>query len=366
MYDRVPIQLATFLSTNDIPTGTNLLVLGDYLGRIGGYETWTHSELAKTSAERQPKASTPKDGEEVKQASSSKGWKVDAKKNLPGFKELYERSPRQDWYFMFDDDTWVNWPNMLLALENMPENVQYLGNGNVFVGCGGVKKFGEGPVFAHGGSGILLSHSALSKMAANETVYDSCIKKYWDCFAGDIQVALCLDRELGIRIAHPKFKDGNVYTFGADNPFTKRYGWTEDPCKRPITFHHILPQQMQKFYDIQSNFPKHQPITFGDFFQFIHGEKSASFDGSGATSPVGKYYIQPDKGHSWGFLKNEPDAKTLEQCLESCEKNLKCHTFAFNADEKKCHLHRGISMERSQDAKGWTTGIIPAHYVCQK
>lgn len=127
----------------------------------------------------------------------SKGWKLDAKKNIPGFKLLYERYPDVDWYVMIDDDTYMFMDNVLDKLKNYnPNDPHYLGAPTNFIGCDGVKTWGESIYFAHGGSGIIISRGAMLKMIP---IIDSCIKKYDSCWAGDIRTSLCL-RDAGIMV----------------------------------------------------------------------------------------------------------------------------------------------------------------------
>ncbi|KAJ3099692.1 hypothetical protein HDU97_002861 [Phlyctochytrium planicorne] len=137
--------------------------------------------------------------EELIPDKESQGWKRDAHKNLPGFRELYKMYPNADWYLMIDDDTYVFMDNVHTMLSKLdPSHPWYIGNANVFVGCDGVSKFGEGPLFAHGGSGIVMSKAAMKIMLAD---LQACIIKYKDCWAGDVRVALCL-RDLDIFITH--------------------------------------------------------------------------------------------------------------------------------------------------------------------
>ena len=44
---------------------------------------------------------------------NSQGWLTDAHKNLPGFRELYRRFPKAEWYIMIDDDTYLFKHNLL-------------------------------------------------------------------------------------------------------------------------------------------------------------------------------------------------------------------------------------------------------------
>ncbi|ORY37432.1 hypothetical protein BCR33DRAFT_854721 [Rhizoclosmatium globosum] len=120
----------------------------------------------------------------------------DAHKFLPGLRLLYKTYPDMPWYLMIDDDAFV-------FMHSLSEYVKlfshtkpyYIGNMNVFVGCDGVTEFGQGPAFAHGGSGILVSNAAMKKVLDG---VDGCIVKYRDCFFGDVRVALCM-RDVGVK-----------------------------------------------------------------------------------------------------------------------------------------------------------------------
>ena len=67
------------------------------------------------------------------------GWKSDAHKNLPGFKELYKRFPNAKWFIMVDDDTYLIKANLLTVLSKYDHNVpHYFGSATAFVGCDGI------------------------------------------------------------------------------------------------------------------------------------------------------------------------------------------------------------------------------------
>ena len=66
-----------------------------------------------------------------------KGWELDRMKNIPGLVAAWEKYPGKDWYFMVDDDTWVNLHHLaeLLSPLNVSEPL-YLGNRYVISGKG--------------------------------------------------------------------------------------------------------------------------------------------------------------------------------------------------------------------------------------
>jgi hypothetical protein len=77
---------------------------------------------------------------------------------------------------MIDDDSYVFMDNLndFVADYNASEPY-YFGAANTFMGCDGVNRRGESTIFAHGGSGILISRGAMKRL---EPVWDMCIIKY--------------------------------------------------------------------------------------------------------------------------------------------------------------------------------------------
>ena len=97
---------------------------------------------------------------------------------------MYRNFPNAHWYVMIDDDTYLFLDNLEISLKSRNWNEpHYLGVPTYFSGCDGVSKFGDGPFFAHGGSGIIMSRAALKKLVA---IVDECIKKYHDCWGNYI------------------------------------------------------------------------------------------------------------------------------------------------------------------------------------
>eukprot|EP00834_Sanchytrium_tribonematis_P004780 NODE_254_length_11700_cov_0.671580.p4 type:complete len:284 gc:universal NODE_254_length_11700_cov_0.671580:2398-1547(-) len=220
-YDRIPIQLLTFLRNR------NPLIISDFEEGLGEYhvkDMLPDNKKRKTLPEGRHSNSIVTD--EQKPDESSVGWKLDAWKNLPGFKVMKDQFPDTDWHIMIDDDTYLFINNLENHLSTLNSNYKYyLGSPNMFVGCDGVKSFGEGPSFAHGGSGIAMSKTSLSKLVDG---LDKCIEKYSTCWAGDIRTSLCL-RDQGILIDG----DASKGSFHGHPPHKHNY---HNPCERPFTY----------------------------------------------------------------------------------------------------------------------------------
>ncbi|KAJ3057867.1 hypothetical protein HK102_010825, partial [Quaeritorhiza haematococci] len=257
---RLPIQLATFLSH-----ARNVLILSDSNDRseMNGipvfnalninrtlHNTNTNNGRADTSTQ-QPDSNAPGDMQEITPDTDSEGWRLDANKNLPGFRALFNHFPNAEWYIMIDDDSYLFLDNLDELLSPYdPSTPHYIGRANVFKGCDGVTEMGKGPFFAHGGSGIVLSRGSLTRMVAPFTSstggdyqdhISTCIKKYNDCWAGDIRVSLCL-RDLGILLT-------TFTSFNGGSP-NNNYAFPRDPCDRPVTFHHLPPNQISALWEV--------------------------------------------------------------------------------------------------------------------
>ncbi|KAJ3219209.1 hypothetical protein HDU67_002205 [Dinochytrium kinnereticum] len=278
----------------------------------------------------------------------TRGWELDAHKNLPGFQLLYAKYPNAKWFLMIDDDSYVFMDNLLDLVKGLNhEENHYMGNANVFTGCDGVNNFGDGPEFAHGGSGILMSRGALKAMVGG---IEKCIIKYQDCWAGDIRTALCL-RDHKILV---KGTEG----FSGDPP-NKNYEFPNDPCKKPIVFHHLLPHQIQHLYTTDQTSHRHHPThgtTYSDVFNhFFH-----------TSGPLSDHDRPGKELEGSGKEVGSPEA-----CEKMCREysgvdagGRKRLCWSWVLDGKKCWMKEGV--EDAVFAKGLWTGSVARKYVCEK
>ncbi|KAJ3016416.1 UNVERIFIED_CONTAM: hypothetical protein HDU68_012227 [Siphonaria sp. JEL0065] len=161
-------------------------VVTDSLHTVSGFSNTSDIDAQVLKIAKHPDIKNP-DGSIVPNIQSS-GWKNDANKNLPGLKKLYETYPDANWFMMIDDDTYVFVDNLVDYLSTLdPQTPYYIGRANSFVGCAGIVNHGDGPEFAHGGSGYVVSKKAMSMLLDG---YNACIEKHSSCWAGDIRVAL--------------------------------------------------------------------------------------------------------------------------------------------------------------------------------
>ena len=198
----------------------------------------------------------------------------------------------------------------------------------------GVKKFGKGPKFAHGGSGIVISSGAIKKMLIN---LDKCIVKYRTCWAGDIRTALCLrDNDILIK-GIPGFNNNPLQLTNLG-----------PPCQTPITFHHLLGRQMQDIWDVDSRLHllNKTRVTNSDIYNILNAKE-------------GEEYLE-------GIDMPGSDIKHLNSpnsisCLASCRNETKC--IAYSYVEGVCWLKN--SMVEREERNGSISGFLSDRYVCK-
>lgn len=229
------------------------------------------------------------------------GWKGDKDKNLPGFHLLVNRFPAARFFVMVDDDTYLFLDNFARWLERhrvmdpstSPTVGAVIGPGTwvegaptpppprppgaevpLFTGkaflvsrCG---EFGRGkgtagvrhPTFFHGGSGIVLNAAAARALVAATPM---CIRRYHSCWAGDMQVAMCL-RSAGVAgtsypVKTPSGQPSVGRTFERGFfPYSpsialgeKRFHWRWRSKEEPLTFHKMPISQLRLLREYEAD-----------------------------------------------------------------------------------------------------------------
>jgi hypothetical protein len=334
--DRAPIQYLTFLqhlknvyyfSDDDVYIGNNFIhgVLKAEYAKAMGRKLLTDKIIQKRNV----------------------GWRLDRDKYFPALKEMWRKYPNVDWYTIIDDDTYIyfNAFDEFLSKKD-PQKEYYFGSSRVFQGCGNFTSYANSPYFAYGGTGVVLSHAAMKKMM---TIIDQCVVKYKKCY-GDAFVAVCL---LDVNIKFNWAMDEHGLHMEPPNDGFKE--WPQNPCKTPIAFHHLLPKQTQKLYEVDALNPNNvlkkgygHITNYGELFGHMNRDKPASEEG---------------KGYKEKALAVER-VTTAKECRALCKKRKTCRTWEFLKKESKCEIR---SLIRPQiDVSGSKSGVITNHYQCNK
>ncbi|KAI8607017.1 hypothetical protein BC830DRAFT_221852 [Chytriomyces sp. MP71] len=233
-----------------------------------------------------------------------------------------------------DDDSYIFLDTMhnYLADFNASEPY-YIGASNRFKGCG-IKSYSESPRFAHG-SAIVLSHVALKRLQPH---IDKCIVDYQECFAGDVRTALCL-RDAGINLTRAEGR--GFWKFAPNHEFT----WPKDPCSKPIVFHHLLSEQIQRLYTLERH-PRnpHIGVTTSEIYHAFYTPKH-KFDN------IARRGEKPLAVH---------ENATETACLDACVLDTECVVWTMEAG--KCELFDQVFEGKPVD--GAVSEVLPDRYIC--
>lgn len=244
---RLLSQLVTMLS--NVPR-QNILIFSDLEEDIGSFHT--QDALADISVqerkdypefafydELQTYQQLGKDTRKLKG-----GWKLAKYKNMAIKRKVWKMLgettnalPRRKWYVFIDTDTFVEWDNILALLEHLdPKKNLYLGS-PVWVP--------EAP-FAHGGSGYVLSYSALESLnmpsggGSEGPMYSQFGVNTTALCCGDKALAIALKRRgIGLKGYWPMF-NGEI-------PATVGFG-SEIWCEPVLSLHHLNGTEMEDLW----------------------------------------------------------------------------------------------------------------------
>jgi len=255
--------------------------------------------------------------------------------------------PNKKWYIMIDDDTYIHLGNLLEHLSHYdPEEDYYMGGPRLFKNCGGVKEYSY--AFAHGGSGIVISSSAMKKL------YDgtpSCYEALKTCWAGDIMIGVCFHDHLNVSMKEM------FNLFHGETPYGIGWNaWPYSPCERPLTFHHLLPQQISKLHALErSRATQHHPLGL-----INHADVVEEFYLSHAGNPpVGIEDVL--------MFYNDYDKRSITSspahCRDRCKNQVGCITWSWSKNEpQECRMGKGPPAVKFYEP--FTSGLIPGRWVC--
>jgi hypothetical protein len=274
---------------------------------------------------------------------SDEGWRLDKYKFLPMIEWTSYMRPESQWFVFVELDTYVNYDNLYRFLTNFnPKSAHYFGSP-----VWPKKK----TVFAHGGSGFVLSRGALEKIMAFGRMFGE--NKHFPgthFFGQDVKSFCCGDEVLAQVLKKSGVPlRGYWPMFNGEKPSTLRFN-TEQWCDAVITLHHLHDDDFTALIKWeQARTHPARPITFEELYTIIESD------------------IQ-DKTDNWSNLsddvvykKGKSYAKTWEKCHKACVNNNDCMQFEHTGTE--CRLGYSIRLGHYQPQDGerkWTSGWMTA------
>jgi hypothetical protein len=291
-------------------------------------------------------------------------WIIDKFKVLPMLRHAWLTSPDLDWYIMIEDDTFVLADNIGKWLGTLnPNERYYLGSAVA----------GLNYIFAHGGSGVVLSRGLMEQAFGNSKT-DEWLEEYahraLDECCGDFLLAAYLkeklDVDLNLGVSGKRFQ-GEPLTKVACN----QHNW----CTPITTFHHLKPRDMEllweyertrayqttnqrnKFVFASSPNPplllENPPITYADIYtDFIkpyirptrtdwdNNAKDIQFSwlddfkvGLATIDDYGRDDSSADKPYM-----------SVSKCRQACLEQEDCLMFRYDPYQKYCAISRSITL----------------------
>lgn len=177
----------------------------------------------------------------------NKAWALDKWKFLPMIEKAYQSHPEASWFVFLETDTAIIWSNMFLWLEKLSsrkEEPMYLG----------APAWIEDVMFAHGGSGIVMSNSAVRRVAEKwqqeQVALEKIAEKEW---AGDRLLSMVL-RSVGVELTK------SWPMIQGETPSTLDYT-SEHWCMPIVSYHHVTEEWVKSIADFEEESLKDKVCT---------------------------------------------------------------------------------------------------------
>ncbi|KAI5264014.1 hypothetical protein E4T47_08874 [Aureobasidium subglaciale] len=244
------------------------------------------------------------------------GWKLDKWKFLPMLNKTFHEHPDMKWYVFVEADSHLLWASLLkyLAVLN-PSKPHYTGS-IMFIGD---------TVFAHGGSGFMVSQPAMRMVvehyATHKTEIEAYTNGHWagDCVLGKVFT------ESGV-----KFTDAWPIMQG-DYPGLVAYARPDgrpiaDPNKRvwcypTVSYHHLSPDMIEDLWKFEQTWLANKP----DDSRFLRHKD------------VFGQYIMPRMSADVEDWDNESDGEetnvaSFDDCKKLCMAAAECRQFSYGQE----------------------------------
>lgn len=166
-------------------------------------------------------------------------WTLDKWKFLPLIDRALSHSPQAKWYVFMEADTHISWRGLVEWLSHFDSREPYY--------LGSQAQIAD-VVFAHGGSGFIVSNSAMkmasSHRARNLAHYDEYTARHWagDCVLGKLMA------DVGIELtwSWPNLQ-GSFATLDHNATAYDKKAW----CYGAVSHHHMAPGRIREFHEFE-------------------------------------------------------------------------------------------------------------------
>ena len=282
------------------------------------------------------------------------GWKLDKWKFLPMAQEALKYKPDAKWFVFMEADTYPSWPTVLAWLAKFDHRKPfYLGTETQIAET----------IFAHGGSGFMLSNPALTKASDQYDKRRAELDNYTDGhWAGDCVLGRVLaDAGVNLHFSWPILQNSNL---GELDEFTTEL-YREPWCYIAVALHHLNAAEIEDLWKFEQkrwhevslphpplhSIPTYSPpqknkhiLLHSDLFrELIYPEIT--------TSPTRV---------NWDNLAGEeqPFATSFEDCGEICDAQKNCVQFSFRDNTCFTGSNPRLGKPHRDATSGWLTSRV--------
>ncbi|CAK4026167.1 hypothetical protein D6C94_03490 [Lecanosticta acicola] len=270
----------------------------------------------------------------------NRGWKVDKWKFLPMVNSTYYEFPQFRWYVFLEADTYVMWATLLQYLQALDSRKEYyLGNQMVI---------GE-DVFAHGGSGFVVSNPAMKVMVDYYRQYKGELEAYTDWhWAGDCVLGMAFKKaKIPLTYAWPIIQEGypGVVPYGKRNdasiPDPRKRLW----CYPTASFHHVSPEMVEDLWEFEMQWLEKKGkdekpwLRHKEFFE---------------------QYLLPRMRETSTDWDSENDLDqglglSLDECEAKCKATAECMQWSLEKNGGLCKIRNdpGLGKYKANVTSGW-------------
>ncbi|KAF5102054.1 hypothetical protein D0Z00_000514 [Geotrichum galactomycetum] len=347
LWERLPLHLVTTLTR--VP---NFAIYADIAATVSGHEvidilqnvtekTMNHDQfsmyrrlrhLRDTHGAVSPSETTLTDG-----------WNLDKFKNLPMLLDAYRRSPDSDWFIFMDADTYFMMDNLMDYLNTLdPNDSLYLGSSAML---------GD-TIFAHGGSGVVLSRRAMELTVGEHPE--------WVTESEEHALSVCCGDYM---VAYMMLKADIKVATGYDYPHVgwKFQGNTQSSlrlhpevwCQKVVSFHRLEPSDIETLWEYERFLgpERRRDIRYGDIYRdfvapYIQ-EEMFGWD----SNPQGQSYTkerdeEDKKAHPDEELKTPRPWESVKACKQACNDKKNCLMWRYLPQEESCEIEDVVRLGR--------------------
>ncbi|KAL2813108.1 hypothetical protein BJX63DRAFT_231224 [Aspergillus granulosus] len=257
------------------------------------------------------------------------GWKLDKWKFLPMIREAYAHKPDAKWFVFMEADTYISWSTLLSWLSHFDSSKPYY--------IGTETQIAD-VIFAHGGSGFVISNPAMKLAVEEYTERADELHEYTDAhWAGDCVLGKVLSN-VDVRLSYswPILQNSNI---GELDEFTTAF-YRRPWCFPAAAFHHLSPSDIRLLH----NFERRRFARTSDPV-LLH-------------SHVFKELIYPELSNvrdSWDNLCDQEQStlSTFQECQEYCEDTKDCVQFVMRGGTCYTGSTPRLGTGNSNARSGW-------------